>query len=96
MGSASRSLSGNQANKVVFNGSPSDYAGPPVSRAWPYYLQEKPPLSFKDMQVLWQVLWCVAGMGKVDDGVGVLVSLFSGAVLLLVVLHRCFLDPRLI
>ena len=28
MGSASRSLSGNQAEKVVFNGSPSEYVGP--------------------------------------------------------------------
>ena len=28
MGSASRSLSGNQANKVVFNGSPSECSGP--------------------------------------------------------------------
>ena len=28
MGSASKSLSGNQANKVVFNGSPSEYSGP--------------------------------------------------------------------
>ena len=28
MGSASRSLSGNQAEKVVFNGSPSEYFGP--------------------------------------------------------------------
>ena len=28
MGSASRSLSGNQAKKVVFNGSPSEYVGP--------------------------------------------------------------------
>ena len=28
MGGASRSLSGNQANKVVFNGSPSEYSGP--------------------------------------------------------------------
>ena len=28
VGSASRSLSGNQANKVVFNGSPSEYFGP--------------------------------------------------------------------
>ena len=28
VGSASRSLSGNQANKVVFNGSPSEYSGP--------------------------------------------------------------------
>ena len=28
MGSASRSLSGNQAKKVVFNGSPSEYFGP--------------------------------------------------------------------
>ena len=28
MGSASRSLSGNQAEKVVFNGSPLEYLGP--------------------------------------------------------------------
>ena len=28
MGSASRSLSGNQAKKVVFNGSPSEHFGP--------------------------------------------------------------------
>ena len=32
MGSASRSLSGNQAKKVVFNGSPSESSGPP----WPF------------------------------------------------------------
>ena len=33
MGSASRSLSGNQANKVVFNGSPSEYSGPQSAKA---------------------------------------------------------------
>ena len=46
----------------------------PVSKAWPFFLQENPPLPLKDLQVLWQVLCCVAGMGMVEDGVWVLVS----------------------
>ena len=56
--------------------------------------------------MLWKVLTILlvdAGMGKVEDGVGVLFSrllvlclLERLLVLLLVELHRCFLDPRLI
>ena len=68
VGSASRSLSGNQANKVVFNGSLPQSAKPGL------FLQENPPLFFKDLQVLCQVLCCVAGMGMVEAGVGVLFS----------------------
>ena len=41
----------NQANKVVFNGSPSQQS----------LAQENPPLLLNDLQVLWQVLCCVPG-----------------------------------
>ena len=42
MGSASRSLSGNQAKKVVFNCSPSEYSGPQSAKPG-LFLQENPP-----------------------------------------------------
>ena len=36
----------------------------PVSKAWPFFLQENPPLLLKDLQVLWQVLAVLSR----DDG----------------------------
>ena len=75
----------------------------PSQHSLAFFLQENPPPFFKDMQVLWQVLWCVAGMGKVEDGIGVLFSrllvlclLERLRVLLLVELRRCSLDSRVI
>ena len=46
----------------------------PSQQSLAFFLQENPPLLLKDLQVLWQVLCCVAGMGMVEDGVGVLFS----------------------
>ena len=48
----------------------------PSQQSLAFFLQENPPLFLQETQVLWQVLLCVAGMGKVEDGVGVLVSMF--------------------
>ena len=90
VGSASRSLSGDQAKKVVFNGSPSEYFGP-LSAKPGLFSAGEPASLLKDLQVLWQVLFCVAGMGMVEDGDGVLVP----GLLVLCLLQRClalFLD----
>ena len=87
VGSASRSLSGNQANKVVFNGFPSEYSGPQSAKAGLFSVGE-PASVLKEPQVLWQVLTILpfdAGMGKEEDGVGVLVS----RLLVLCLLERC-------
>ena len=46
----------------------------PSQQSLAFCLQENPPLLLKDLQVLWQVLCCVAAMGMVEDGDGVLVS----------------------
>ena len=44
----------------------------PSQQSLAFFLQENPPLLLKDLQVLWQVLFCVAGTGMVEDGVRVL------------------------
>ena len=88
-GSASRSLSGSQVKKVVFNGSPSEYSGPQSTKPGLFFLLENPPTFLQESQVLWRVLTVlsrVARMGKKEDGDGVVVS---SLLLGLLVLERC-------
>ena len=62
-GSASRSLGGNGAKKVAFNGSPSEYSGLQSAKPGLFFLMENPPPFLQEPQVLWQVLTilsCVA------------------------------------
>ena len=59
----------------------------PCQQSLAFFLQENPPLLLKDLQVLWQVLFFVVGMGTVEDGVG---ALFPGLLVL------CLLERSLV
>ena len=94
MGSASRSLSGNQANKVVFNGSPSEYSGPQSAKPGLFSAGEPPPFLHK-LQVLWQVLAVLSrddGMEEEEAGEGVLELLVPSHLLGNFLLNRCLLQ----